>query len=67
MKAVILAGGIGTRMRPLTYVIPKALLPIGGKPLLEHMIHYLGEYGITETIVCVAYLKKQIMDQFKDG
>ena len=67
MKAVILAGGIGTRMRPLTYVIPKAILPIGGKPLLEHMIRYLKEYGITEAIVCVAYLKNQIMDHFKDG
>jgi NDP-sugar pyrophosphorylase family protein len=67
MKAVILAGGIGTRMRPLTYVIPKAMLPIGGKPLLEHMVRYLKEYGITEVIVCVAYLKNHIMDYFKDG
>jgi len=67
MKAVILAGGIGTRMRPLTYVIPKAMLPIGGKPLLEHTIRYLKEHGITEVIVCVAYLKTHIMDYFKDG
>jgi len=67
MKAVILAGGIGTRMRPLTYVIPKAMLPIGGKPLLEHTVRYLKEYGITEVIVCVAYLKNHIMDFFKDG
>lgn len=67
MKAVILAGGIGTRMRPLTYVVPKAMLPIGGKPLLEHMVRYLREYDITEVIVCVAYLKTHIMDYFKDG
>lgn len=67
MKAVILVGGMGTRMRPLTYVIPKAMLPIGGKPLLEHTIHYLKEHGITEVIVCVAYLKTHIMDYFKDG
>jgi len=67
MKAVILAGGMGTRMRPLTYVVPKALLPIGGKPLLEHMVRYLKEYGITEVIVCVAYLKTHVMDYFKDG
>jgi len=67
MKAVILAGGIGTRMRPLTYVIPKAMLPIGGKPLLEHMVRYLKEYGITEVIVSVAYLKNHITDYFKDG
>lgn len=67
MKAVILAGGMGTRMRPLTYVVPKVMLPIGGKPLLEHMVRYLKEYGITEVIVCVAYLKTHIMDYFKDG
>jgi len=67
MKAVILAGGIGTRMRPLTYVIPKAMLPIGGKPLLEHTVRYLKEHGIAEVIVCVAYLKTHIMDYFKDG
>jgi len=67
MKAVILAGGIGTRMRPLTYVVPKAMLPIGGKPLLEHMVRYLGEYDVSEVIVCVAYLKTHIMDYFKDG
>lgn len=67
MKAVILAGGIGTRMRPLTYVVPKAMLPIGGKPLLEHMIRYLREYDVSEVIVCVAYLKTHIMDYFKDG
>jgi len=54
-------------MRPLTYVIPKAMLPIGGKPLLEHTVRYLKEYGVTEVIVCVAYLKNHIMDFFKDG
>ncbi len=67
MKAIILAGGMGTRMRPLTYVVPKAMLPIGGKPLLEHMMRYLKEHGITEVIVCVAYLKTHIVDYFKDG
>ena len=67
MKAVLLVGGAGTRMRPLTYVVPKCLLPVGGKPLLERTIRYLGAYGITEFVLCVAYLKKQIMDTFGDG
>ena len=67
MKAVILAGGMGTRMRPLTYVIPKPMLPIGGKPLLEHTIRYLKSYGLKELVVCVAYLKNHIKDYFKDG
>jgi mannose-1-phosphate guanylyltransferase/phosphomannomutase len=67
MKAVILAGGPGTRLRPLTYVVPKVLLPIGGRPLLEHTIRYLNSYGIGEFVVCVAYMKKQVMDAFHDG
>ncbi|MDA4123616.1 MAG: sugar phosphate nucleotidyltransferase, partial [Thaumarchaeota archaeon] len=67
MKAVILAGGAGTRMRPLTYVVPKVLLPIAGKPLLERTMVYLRSYGITEFVVCVAYLKKQIIDALGDG
>jgi mannose-1-phosphate guanylyltransferase len=67
MKAVILAGGMGTRMRPLTYVMPKVMLPIGGKPILEHTINYLKNYGISEFIVCVAYLKTHIIDYFKEG
>jgi len=54
-------------MRPLTYVMPKCLLPLGGKPLLERTMQYLGSYGVTEFVLCVAYLKKQVMDAFKDG
>jgi NDP-sugar pyrophosphorylase family protein len=54
-------------MRPLTYLVPKSMLPIGGKPLLERSIQYLKEWGIHEVILCVAYLKNQIMDYFKDG
>jgi len=54
-------------MRPLTYVVPKVLLPIAGKPLLERTMVYLRSYGITEFVVCVAYLKKQIIDALGDG
>ncbi len=54
-------------MRPLTYVIPKCLLPVGGKPLLERTMKYLAGHGITEFVLCVAYLKKQIIDAFGDG
>lgn len=67
MQALILAGGAGTRMRPLTYVVPKALLPVGGKPLVERTIQYLKSYGIKEIVVCVAYLKKQIITTIGDG
>jgi NDP-sugar pyrophosphorylase family protein len=67
MKAVLLVGGAGTRMRPLTYVMPKCLLPVGGKPLVEGTIAYLKGYGIHDFVLCVAYLKKQIMDALGDG
>ena len=67
MKAVILVGGAGTRLRPLTYLVPKCLLPVGGKPLLERTMRYLEGHSITEFVLCVAYLKKQIMDTFGDG
>jgi len=67
MKAVLLVGGVGTRMRPLTYVVPKCLLPVGGKPMLERTMKYLETYGITEFVLCVSYLKKQIIDTFGDG
>ncbi len=62
MKAVILAGGLGTRMRPLTYLVPKPLLPIGGKPLIERTIEYFKSYGFREFVICVAYLKGYIID-----
>ena len=67
MKAVILVGGAGTRLRPLTYVMPKCLLPVGGMPLLEWTIKYLGSHDITEFVVCVAYLKRQIISTIGDG
>lgn len=64
---MILAGGVGTRMRPLTYLMPKSMLPVGGMPLLERTIQYLKEYSFNDIVICVAYLKKQIMDYFRDG
>ncbi len=67
MKAVLLVGGAGTRLRPLTYVMPKCLLPVGGKPLLERTIRYLGGFGFGEFVLCVSYLKDQIKDSFGDG
>jgi mannose-1-phosphate guanylyltransferase len=67
MKAVILVGGAGTRLRPLTYVMPKCLLPVGGMPLLEWTIKFLSSHGISEFVVCVAYLKRQIISTVGDG
>jgi mannose-1-phosphate guanylyltransferase / phosphomannomutase len=67
MKAIILAGGEGTRLRPLTYKIPKALVPIDDKNLTEHVIEILKKYNIKDIILSTAYLKKKVKDYFKDG
>ncbi|MER3601896.1 MAG: nucleoside-diphosphate-sugar pyrophosphorylase [Nitrososphaerota archaeon] len=67
MKAVILAGGLGTRMRPYTYFLPKPLLPLADRPLLEHILLWLRENGIEEVILCVSYLRHMIEAYFRDG
>ncbi len=67
MRAAILAGGAGIRLRPLTYVYPKAMMPLGGRPLLEHIIENLKGQGINEIVLCVAYLRSRIKEYFHDG
>jgi len=67
VKAVILAGGLGTRLRPLTNDKPKPMLPIGEKPILEHLIDWTKKSGIKSVVLCVSYLKKTIEDYFEDG
>lgn len=66
-KALILAGGKGTRMLPLTATTPKPMLKVQGKPLLEHNIDFLKRFGVQEIIISIGYLKEQIIDYFKDG
>lgn len=67
MKAVILAGGKGTRLRPLTFSIPKPLLPIAEKPILEIIIKNLKKFGITEVIISVGYQGELIKAFCADG
>jgi mannose-1-phosphate guanylyltransferase len=67
MKAVVLAGGLGTRLRPLTYVMPKAMLPVGDRPIIEHIINYLKNGMIDEIIIATAYLGKYIEDYLNEG
>ena len=66
-KAVILCGGKGTRMRPFTYEMPKPMLPVNGRPLIEHLLDLFKKYGIYEIILSVGYLKEKIKDHFGDG
>jgi len=67
MKAVILAGGLGTRLRPLTYSIPKPLLPVGEKPILEIIVNRLKWFGIRQIILAVGYRRELIEVYFGDG
>ena len=63
MKAIILAGGRGKRLRPITDKIPKPLIPINEKPLIEWTIKYLKKYGITEIIISSGY-KSNLIEKF---
>ncbi|MHA7734424.1 nucleotidyltransferase family protein [Nitrosopumilus sp. S6] len=67
MKAVILAGGLGTRLRPLTLKTPKPMLPLGKKPILEHLIDWNKKNGVKSIVLCVSYRKEKIQNYFKDG
>jgi mannose-1-phosphate guanylyltransferase len=67
MKAIVLAGGLGKRLRPLTIETPKPLLPIKGKPLLEWVILNLKRNGITDIVLSIGYKAERIKKYFKDG
>ncbi|BFM17815.1 nucleotidyltransferase family protein [Maricurvus nonylphenolicus] len=67
MKAMILAAGLGKRMRPLTDSLPKPLLPVGGKPLIQYHVENLQRAGITELIINLAYRGEQIREFLGGG
>jgi mannose-1-phosphate guanylyltransferase/phosphomannomutase len=67
MKAVVMAGGEGTRLRPLTSNQPKPMVSIVGKPCMEHILELLREHGMTDVIVTVAFLPQAIRGYFGDG
>lgn len=67
MKAVILAGGKGTRLRPLTHKTPKPLLTIKNRTILEYVVEYLKSYGIRDLIITIGYRGEQIKTYFGDG
>jgi MurNAc alpha-1-phosphate uridylyltransferase len=67
MQMVILAGGLATRLRPLTSNIPKSLLKISGRPFLEYQLELLKDYEIREIVLCLGYKGEQIRKYFGDG
>ncbi|MCE9559165.1 MAG: NTP transferase domain-containing protein [Armatimonadetes bacterium] len=67
MKAVVMAGGEGSRLRPLTANRPKPLVPIANTPIMEHILRLLKEHGVDETVVTLHYLADEIQSYFDDG
>ncbi|MEM6769263.1 MAG: nucleotidyltransferase family protein [Bacteroidota bacterium] len=67
LDAVIMAGGLGTRLRPLTLNTPKPLLKVGGKPIIEHNIDRLRAFGVQNITISINYLGEQLVDYFGDG
>jgi len=67
MKAIIMAGGEGSRLRPLTCDLPKPMVPIMNKPIMEHIIELLSKHGITEIGVTLMYLPQKIKESFGNG
>ncbi|TMI85022.1 MAG: nucleotidyltransferase family protein [Bacillati bacterium ANGP1] len=67
VRAMILAAGLGTRLRPLTDHTPKCMVPLGGKPLLEHGILWLRKHGITELVINLHHLPDVVTGYFGDG
>ncbi|WP_427138365.1 nucleotidyltransferase family protein [Psychrobacillus psychrodurans] len=66
-KVVLMVGGLGTRLRPLTDTIPKPMLNVGSKPIVETIIESFKNYGFTNFVLSVNYKKEMIMDYFQDG
>jgi mannose-1-phosphate guanylyltransferase len=67
MKAMILAAGKGTRVRPITHMIPKPMIPILQKPVMEFLLELLRQHGFTEVMVNVSHLAEEIENYFRDG
>ena len=67
MQVAILAGGLGTRLGALTERRPKSMVPVHGRPFLEHQIALLREHGVTDVVLCVGHLSGAISDHFGDG
>jgi NDP-sugar pyrophosphorylase family protein len=67
MPVAILAGGLATRLRPITEKIPKSLVPVAGRPFLAHQLELLYARGIRQAVLCIGYLGEMIQRDFGDG
>ena len=66
-RVVLMVGGLGTRLRPLTETTPKPMLNVGGKPILQTIVDRFAKYGFTNIVMCVGYKSNIIQDYFEDG
>jgi mannose-1-phosphate guanylyltransferase len=67
MKAMVLAAGIGTRLRPLTYEMPKPMVPVANRPIMDHILELLHRHRVDDVIANLSYLPEQIQERFLDG
>src|SRR5438477_4520278 len=67
MRAILMAGGFGTRLRPLTCNIPKPMVPMANRPMMEHIIRLLKEHGFDDLIIMLYYQPEAIIGYFGDG
>jgi NDP-sugar pyrophosphorylase family protein len=67
VQCVILAGGLATRMRPLTDVRPKALLPVAGRPFIDHQLEWLAGHGVTDVVLSIGYMGEMLSAHVGDG
>ena len=67
MRAMVLAAGLGTRLRPITYDMPKPMVPVLNRPVMEHIVRLLARHGFTETIANLHWFPDLIRDRFGDG
>ena len=67
MRAMVLAAGLGTRLRPITYAMPKPMVPVLNRPVMEHIVRLLGRHGFTETIANLHWFPELIEGHFGDG
>jgi NDP-sugar pyrophosphorylase family protein len=67
MQAAILAGGLGTRLKPLTGTVPKAMVPVNGRPFLEYEIELLKKSGVRDIVLCVGHFGEKIREHFREG
>jgi NDP-sugar pyrophosphorylase family protein len=67
MQAVVLAGGLGTRLRPVTLTVPKPMVPVGERPFLEYIVTHLARHGFCDILLLVGYLGHVVEQHFRDG